>query len=128
MHRSAWRGLLRHGDELLERGDLRPLPPFGRVGGRRAARVAKGKLEGAVVVVMDRDRRLRLDKLDHLDALLGVHRYQQQAKKHRAPQVEQCQVDVGEPAGDLLQLVEKDRVTSDVDAIQVLSPPAYWEP
>src|SRR6516164_4418566 len=80
MHRGAWRGLLRHGDELLERGDLCPLPPFGRVGGRRAARVAKGKLEGAVVVVMDRDRRLRLDKLDHLDALLGVHRYQQQAK------------------------------------------------
>ena len=36
MHRAAWRGLLCHGDELLERGDLRPVPPFGRVAGGRA--------------------------------------------------------------------------------------------
>ena len=40
MDRGAWRGLLSHGDELLERGNLRSMPPFGR------GRVPEGKLEG----------------------------------------------------------------------------------
>jgi len=52
MDRAVWRGLFGHGDELLERSNLRCVPPFGRIVSGRG-RVPEGKLEGGVVVVMD---------------------------------------------------------------------------
>jgi CubicO group peptidase (beta-lactamase class C family) len=80
MHRGAWRGLLCHRDKLLERGDLRLVPPFGWVGGRRAGRLAEGEFEGGVVAVMDWDRRLRFNKPDrycHIwqEEALSSHQY-----------------------------------------------------
>ena len=56
---------------------------------------------------MDRDGCLWLDEPDHFNALPRVHRHHHDAEEHRAAEVQERQVDVGEPAGDLLQLVEQ---------------------
>jgi len=49
MDRAVWRGLFGHGDELLERSNLRCVPPFGRIVSGRG-RVPEGKLEGETII------------------------------------------------------------------------------
>ena len=60
----------------------------------------------------------------NFDALLGVHGHQQQAEKSCPPGAA-AQVDVGEPAGDFLQLINEDGVARDVDAEGDLAAPMW---
>lgn len=78
-----------------------------------------------IVVVMDGDRDIRLDKLQQLQALLRIHRHHQQRyvrrRDRRPAEMDQHQIDVLTlvPLRDLLQLVDHERVPGDVDAVAV---------
>jgi hypothetical protein len=74
-----------------------------------------------VVVVVDGDRDARTDEARELDTLLGIHRDHNVGRawawKLRSAQMQEHEVDLREALGDLLELVDHDRVASEVDGV-----------
>lgn len=85
-----------------------------------AFEIFERRFENIVVVVMNRNRRLRIDKLNRFNTLLVVHRHHN-SENARAAEMEKSDVNFGKFWGNFLEFVNDERIAGNIEPQRTLA-------